>query len=80
MLFQCYLNVPRPIKTKIIVRVLLAKGFFFVSQHGSHAKYRRKGNPTRTVIVKISKKKVPYGTFQAILLQAGLDEGDFRDK
>ncbi|MBI5152058.1 type II toxin-antitoxin system HicA family toxin [Candidatus Peregrinibacteria bacterium] len=71
--------MPRPIKLKIIIRVLRAKGFFFVSQKGSHAKFRKEGKPTRTVIVKMGKKEVPYGTFQSILLLSGLKESDFRE-
>lgn len=71
--------MPKPIKLKIIVRVLQEKGFFFVSQKGSHAKFRKEGHPTRTVIVKMSKKEVPYGTFQSIILLSGLKEKDFRD-
>ncbi|MBI5621472.1 type II toxin-antitoxin system HicA family toxin [Candidatus Falkowbacteria bacterium] len=56
-----------------------ANGFFFVSQKGSHAKYRKLGHPTRTVIIKLGKKEIPYGTFQSIILLSGLTENDFRD-
>jgi len=72
--------MPRPIPLKIVLKVLKAKGFFFVSQKGSHAKFRKYGAPVRTVIVKMSKKEIPHGTFQSILLQSGLKENDFRDK
>lgn len=72
--------MPKPILLKTIIRVLKDKGFFFISQKGSHAKFRKIGNPNRTVIVKMSKKEIPYGTFQAILLQSELEESDFRDK
>ena len=56
------------------------KGFFFVSQKGSHAKFRKEGDPAKTVIVKMAKKDVPYGTFQSILLLSRLKENDFRSK
>ncbi|OGL65528.1 hypothetical protein A3B21_01510 [Candidatus Uhrbacteria bacterium RIFCSPLOWO2_01_FULL_47_24] len=72
--------MPRPIPLKQVIRGLREKGFFFVSQKGSHAKFRKPGNPTRTVIVKMAKKEIPYGTFQSILLQSGLKEGDFREE
>jgi predicted RNA binding protein YcfA (HicA-like mRNA interferase family) len=72
--------MPRPIPLKIVVKVLKEKGFFFVSQKGSHGKFRKPGNPTITVIVKMGKKEVPHGTFQSILLQSGLKECDFRDR
>ena len=71
--------MPRPIALKQVIKVLQAKGFIFISQKGSHAKFRKEGNPTRTVIVKMGKKEIPYGTFQSILLLSGLKENDFRD-
>lgn len=72
--------MPRPIQLKLIIRVLREKGFFFISQKGSHGKFRKEGHPTRTVIIKMSKKEVPHGTFQSILLQSGLKESDFCGK
>jgi len=55
--------MPRPIDLKTVIKVLKARGFFFVSQKGSHAKFRKRGSPTRTVIVKMAKKQIPHGTF-----------------
>lgn len=71
--------MPRPITLRQVLGVLRKKGFFFVSQNGSHAKFRKPGNPTRTVIVKMAKKEIPHGTFQSILLHSGLKESDFRE-
>lgn len=70
--------MPKPIKLRDVLRVLQEKGFFFVSQKGSHVKHRKTGTPTRTVIVKVGSKEIPYGTFAAILFQSGLKESDFR--
>ena len=70
--------MPKPIKLKIVIRVLQEKGFFFVSQNGSHAKFRKDTKSSLTVIVKMAKKEIPYGTFQSILLHSQLKEGDFR--
>ncbi|MBI5413443.1 type II toxin-antitoxin system HicA family toxin [Candidatus Peregrinibacteria bacterium] len=70
--------MPRPIPLKLVLKTLRKEGFFFVSQKGSHGKFRKPGNPTLTVIVKMTKKEIPHGTFQAILLQSALKEGDFR--
>lgn len=72
--------MPRPISLKCIIKVLKEKGFVFISQKGSHAKFRKKESIKRTVIVKMSKKEIPHGTFQSILLQSGLREGDFRKR
>ena len=69
--------MPKPIPLKQILQVLRSKGFFFVKQKGSHAKYRKKGEQTRNVTIKTTKKEIPHGTFQSILLQSGLEKGDF---
>ncbi|MCX6785649.1 MAG: type II toxin-antitoxin system HicA family toxin [Candidatus Komeilibacteria bacterium] len=71
--------MPKPIELKIVLRVLAKKGFFFVSQKGSHAKYKKIGWLNKTVIVKMSKKEIPYGTFRSIILMSGLEESDFRN-
>ena len=72
--------MPKPIKLSVVIRVLQEKGFFFVSQKGSHAKFRKEEKSTRIVIVKMGKKEIPHGTFMSILLLSGLKENDFRDK
>lgn len=55
----------------------MQNGFLFVSQKGSHAKYRKQGNPTLTVIVPAGRKEIPQGTFNSILRQSGLRRFDF---
>ncbi|MDD2656420.1 MAG: type II toxin-antitoxin system HicA family toxin [Patescibacteria group bacterium] len=72
--------MPKPILLKYILEVLKQKGFFLISQKGSHAKYRKKGKITLNVIVPIHGKEVPYGTFRSILRQANLTEEDFEKK
>lgn len=57
--------------------MLRRHGFVLISQKGSHAKYRRAGSPTRTVIVPMGRKDLRVGTFHSILEQAGLSEDDF---
>jgi len=69
--------MPKPFPLKLLLKILLEKGFFFVSQNGSHAKYRKIGSPTLTVIVPIHGKEILYGTFRSILRQAKLQESDF---
>jgi predicted RNA binding protein YcfA (HicA-like mRNA interferase family) len=51
--------------------------FDFVSQRGSHVKYRKAGSPTRTVVVPAGRKEIPRGTLRSILRQSGLDERAF---
>lgn len=55
----------------------MQRGFHFVSQRGSHIKYRKEGNPTLTVIVPAERKQIPVGTFNSIVRQSGLDKKDF---
>lgn len=69
--------MPKPYLLRLVLRVLESKGFFFVSQNGSHAKYRKEGNPTLMVIVPIHGKEIQYGTFKSILRQSKLQQSDF---
>jgi predicted RNA binding protein YcfA (HicA-like mRNA interferase family) len=70
--------MPKLYPSKKIAKVLEANGFFFISQHGSHGKFRKTGDPTLTVILPMDKKEIPYGTFRSILKQANLQEIDFK--
>ncbi|NOY35915.1 MAG: type II toxin-antitoxin system HicA family toxin [bacterium] len=71
--------MPKPIPLKLVIKVLERNGFFIVSQKGSHAKFRKIASQTHTVIVKMSKKEIPHGTFyQSILPKSGLSESDFK--
>lgn len=73
--------MPKPIPLKRVLRILGEHGFLFISQKGSHAKFKKKGSPSRIVILKITKKEIPHGTFyQSILPNSGLGEDDFLKK
>ncbi len=61
-----------------IVKVLQSKGFVYISQKGSHVKFRRLEKEVLTVIVPANKKEIPYGTFRSILRQSKLIESDFK--
>lgn len=60
-----------------IIKVLAARGFIFISQKGSHVKFRKHGRPNLVVIVPVGRKEIPMGTLRSILRQANLREGDF---
>jgi len=53
------------------------KGFVYISQKGSHIKYRKTGNPALTVIVPAERKQIHVGTFNSILRQSNLTREDF---
>jgi len=61
--------MPKLPSSKAIVNVLIHQGFVFISQKGSHAKYRKGPN---TVIVPTPRKEMPIGTFRSIIRQSGL--------
>jgi len=51
--------MPKLFSSKKIIKVLVANGFYLVSQKGSHLKYRKDGNPTLTVIVPANRMEIP---------------------
>lgn len=69
--------MPKLYSSNHIIKILLLHGFEFISQKGSHRKYRKIGNPTLTTIVPAEKKEIPFGTFKSILRQSKLQVGDF---
>lgn len=71
--------MPKLHSSSAIIKVLQKRGFNFISQKGSHAKFRKIGIPTLTVIVPTNKKEIPFGTFRSILRQAGLTEDNFNE-
>ncbi|MBI5147799.1 MAG: type II toxin-antitoxin system HicA family toxin [Parcubacteria group bacterium] len=72
--------MPKFYSSAHIIRVLQKKGFIYISQKGSHVKFRKVGSPTLAVIVPAGKREIPFGTFKSILRQANLTEGDFKQK
>lgn len=72
--------MPRAYTVKFVVRILESKGFLFVSQNGSHAKYRKSRGKILTVIVPVHGKDIKYGTLKSILRQSKLNESDFVKK
>jgi predicted RNA binding protein YcfA (HicA-like mRNA interferase family) len=72
--------VPRLYSSQEIVKTLQREGFVFVSQRGSHVKYRKTAAVTLTVIAPAGRKEVPRGTFRSILRQSGLDEDAFSQR
>lgn len=69
--------MPRLYSSDEIIKSLERAGFQFVSQRGSHVKYRKVGQPTRTVIIPAGRNEVPRGTLRSILRQSGLAEAAF---
>ncbi len=70
--------MPKLYSSKKIIKVLQKRGFVFISQKGSHVKFRKTGSPTLTVIVPAGRKEIPFGTFRSILRQADMSKEDFK--
>jgi len=70
--------VPKLYSSNQIIKVLEARGFIFISQKGSHVKFRKHGKPNLVVIVPAGRKEIPTGTLRSILRQANLREDDFK--
>ena len=67
--------MPKRLGSGEVIRVLEAHGFVFVSQKGSHTKFRN--GTGRSAIVPHPKKELPIGTTRSIIRQAGLMPKDF---
>ena len=70
--------MPKLPSSRQIEKALLKQGFYFISQKGNHAKYRKDDGHIFTVIVPANRKEIPIGTFRSICRQAGLTEDDFK--
>ncbi|OGG43620.1 hypothetical protein A3G50_00910 [Candidatus Jorgensenbacteria bacterium RIFCSPLOWO2_12_FULL_42_11] len=72
--------MPKLYSSSHIIKVLQSEGFLYISQKGSHVKFRKIGKPTLTVIIPAGRKEIPLGTFKSILRQANLTIKDFNKK
>jgi predicted RNA binding protein YcfA (HicA-like mRNA interferase family) len=66
--------MPKLLSSRAIIKILESNGFVFVSQRGSHAKYRK---GSATAVVPKPRKEIPIGTFRSIVRQSGLDRKTF---
>jgi predicted RNA binding protein YcfA (HicA-like mRNA interferase family) len=67
--------VPKRLGTSAIVSILREHGFSFISQKGSHQKYRDVHG--HIVIVPAGRRDMPVGTLLSIIRQSGLDRSFF---
>ncbi len=66
--------MPKLLSSRKVIRILEQNGFAFVSQKGSHKKFRKE---RKTVIVPDRKREIPRGTLASIVRQSGIDKDDF---
>jgi predicted RNA binding protein YcfA (HicA-like mRNA interferase family) len=67
--------MPRRLSSGEVIRVLQKQGFAFVTQRGSHVKY--KNAVGRIAIVPHPRKELPIGTARSIIRQSGLTPAQF---
>ena len=69
--------MPKLLSSKQVIKVLENNGFIFMSQKGSHLKFRKQENQSKTVIVPANKKEIPIGTLHSVIRQSSLLKEDF---
>jgi len=65
--------MPKFYSSDYIIKVLQKRGFIYISQRGSHIKFRK---DKFSVIVPSNRKEIPHGTLRSILRQSNLIESD----
>jgi len=70
--------MPKLLSSKQVVKILENNGFIFISQKGSHLKFRKSEIKSKTAIVPTGRKEIPMGTLHSIIRQAHLSKEDFR--
>ena len=69
--------MPKLYSSTEIEKVLKQLGYSFISQKGSHGKFKNKtGN---IVILPMNKKEIPIGTFKSILKQINISLEEFKN-
>ncbi|MDP2936465.1 MAG: type II toxin-antitoxin system HicA family toxin [Dehalococcoidia bacterium] len=67
--------MPKLYSYRQVIRVLERLGFAVRHQRGSHIKLI---NSSGRVVIVPKRREIPLGTFDSILLQAGIDEERFQ--
>jgi predicted RNA binding protein YcfA (HicA-like mRNA interferase family) len=62
--------MPKRLSSRRFIEVLTSNGFRYISQRGSHAKYR--DDAGHTVIIPHPRKDIPVGTVRSMIRQSGL--------
>lgn len=69
--------MPKLLSSKEVVKVLENNGFVFISQRGSHLKFRKQGIRSKNAIIPSGRKEIPMGTLYSIIRQSDLSKEDF---
>ncbi|OGI60325.1 hypothetical protein A2641_01235 [Candidatus Nomurabacteria bacterium RIFCSPHIGHO2_01_FULL_37_25] len=69
--------MPKLLSSKQVVKILENNDFVFISQKGSHLKFRKQGLKNITAIVPANRKEIPMGTLHSIIRQSALVRENF---
>jgi len=71
----------KPLSAKIVIKVLCKEfGFYFVSQKGSHMKFKKITNGKTIITVVPNYRELSQGTLKGVLDLAEIEEKEFREK
>jgi predicted RNA binding protein YcfA (HicA-like mRNA interferase family) len=70
-------KVPR-LKATEVINILQKHGFVFVSQRGSHQKWRNQNTGKQVIIPSHKGKELPLGTLRSIISGSGIPEDEFK--
>jgi predicted RNA binding protein YcfA (HicA-like mRNA interferase family) len=70
-------KIPR-LKAKEVLEILRKQGFVFVSQRGSHQKWRNLKTGQQVIVPDHQGKELPLGTLKSIIDGSNIPEDEFR--
>jgi predicted RNA binding protein YcfA (HicA-like mRNA interferase family) len=62
-----------------VIKILEYHGFIFISQRGSHPKWRNQGAGKQVIVPYHKGKELPIGTLRSIIDGSGIPENEFRN-
>lgn len=74
--------MPRKInrlKASEVIKILQHHGFAFVSQRGSHQKWRNQDTGKQVIVPHHQGKELPLGTLRSIMDGSGIPEDEFKN-
>ncbi len=69
--------MPKRLTARKIEKILKSNGFSFISQKGSHRKWRNLNSGKQVIVPYHTGRKLPAGTANSIIKGSGLDKSLF---
>lgn len=71
-------RIPR-LKASEVIEILQQHGFIFVSQRGSHQKWRNQDTGKQVIVPYHQGKELPLGTLKSIIDGSAIPENEFKN-